>query len=225
MAKYYPKKRRNLKKRFSKYAELIAPYLLPEIKLDMLIYDAEVLSIFTEKFGNSIRDINIDFDTPCVYTLKCFNVTSSLQSFDFRESLERLHNLWKLVGDNFEMLGWFFLDHAGWKACITQLKKHCRKLSSILLQHPFKDSEVEVGEIEDLYCSYGDQLIFADLSELSADEYDRIARKCINLRCSFMSGNIFPMNDLNRLSALHNRLDRLNFGLEESFAEGWTGYL
>lgn len=67
---------------FERYATLIAPFLFPEIRLEVDLYDMDTVGIFTEKFGSSIKDFKID-TLHAPFTLDCFNLTPTLKSFVF----------------------------------------------------------------------------------------------------------------------------------------------
>jgi len=90
---YYPNTMAARRIHFSNFASLIAPFLLPEIELEIDLDDCdiEVVGIFTEKFGKSIKDVKIDaFGAP--FTLKCFNLPPSLKSFDFKDGNHEWEN-------------------------------------------------------------------------------------------------------------------------------------
>lgn len=146
-----------------RFAALIAYFVLPEIRLEITVHDADVVEIFTSKFGNSIRHVKIDAWS-ADYTLKCFSLPPSLKPFDFRGfNLHKLDPFWELVRDSLEDVVLLVPDLLGWLSCISRLRTHCRKLSSIHLMCPLEGLTVEEGDILELLCSYGEQLIHADL--------------------------------------------------------------
>jgi len=219
--RYYPDTMYGRRIHFERYAAMIAPFLLPEITLEIHVYDSDLVEIFTNKFGNSIKHVNIN-TMGADFTLKCFSLPSSLKSLDFIGTrLNKLDPLWELVGDSLEKVSITAVDHMGWESCIRNLRTYCRKLSSICLEFPLLESDIEEGDVLDLLCSYGDQLLYTNIRGLGTDSCSQIAQECVNLRCDITVDTLSTNNDFSRLPALHNRVETVFFRLQESFHNDW----
>jgi len=222
----YPSMTTDRRIHFQSYAALIAPFVLPEIELKIYIdaFDPQIVEIFTKKFGKSIKEVKI-YAISAPFTLECFNLPPSLRSFTFTgKNLHKLDPLWEVVGDNLEKVRIVSRDDIGWKSCIGRLKTYCRKLSSIYLKGPFNETGVQKDDISELLCSYGKQLEYADLSGLGTESCIRIAKECINLRCSITiyMDITFESDGFTQLSALHNRVRSVEFEVEEPFRIDWS---
>lgn len=180
------------------FTHLFASYLSPRCSVTLTIpgQSFDVIGVIDEDLRKHISKVcftvksRFDSSSP-TGTVTLRNLGLNLKSLSYSGwCISYFDDIWEFLGSTLERveITSFSSDNTEWVRCIHKLNIHCRKLSAISLRN--RKGRMITQEWDypyvDLLCSYGSQLIDAELhSSLNEESLMRIARECTKLRCSF----------------------------------------
>ncbi len=156
--------------------------------IESLAFGRQYSSICTsarlvQRYGSQLRSIR--YSQIVLEKLPNFDVCTGLLRFDceFRHT-DTLILVLQSIGSTLEELSFRFDDITDPDEVLRAIQTHCKRLSVIRLNdYWFFGTEILRTS---LLCSYGPQLVKADVGGLSLASLREVARACLNIRTSFV---------------------------------------